>query len=50
MSVIQNRDVSAILRSGSFDAVLQVDPAALDPAEEYNVEVVLTLRVEVEGV
>lgn len=50
LNVIRNRDISTILRGGTFDAVLQVDPAALDAGENYSLEVVLRLSVEVEGV
>ena len=50
LNVIQNRDVSTILKAGSFNAVLQVDAAALDATKDYSLEVVMTLSVEVEGV
>ncbi|MDX1741489.1 MAG: hypothetical protein R3178_09360, partial [Rhodothermales bacterium] len=50
LNVIQSRDISAILRGGDFGAVMQVNPASLDPTELYLLEVVLTVSVEVEGV
>jgi len=50
LNVITNRDISTILSGGAFDAVLQVDPATLDASEQYSLEVVLKLSVEVEGV
>ncbi len=50
LNVIQNRDVGSLLSAGAFDAVLQVNPASLIPTEDYNLEVVLTLSIEVEGV
>ncbi len=50
LNVIRNRDISGILRGGSFVAILQVEPASLEPDELYSLEVVLILSVEVEGV
>lgn len=50
LNVIQNRDISSIVRGGDFVAVLQVNPSNVDAGETYLIEVVLKLSVEVEGV
>lgn len=49
LSVIQGRDIAAILRAGSFAAVLQVEPADLINTE-YDLEVVVDFTVEVAGI
>ncbi|MBT8401708.1 MAG: hypothetical protein KJO98_14615 [Rhodothermia bacterium] len=49
LSVIQGRDIAAILRAGSFSAVLQVEPADLINTE-YELEVVVDFTVEVAGI
>ncbi|MDX1430499.1 MAG: hypothetical protein R3282_09430 [Rhodothermales bacterium] len=49
LNVIQGRDIAGILRAGSFSAVLQVEPGALQNTG-YDLEVVLSFTVEVAGI
>ncbi len=49
LNVIQERDVSGIVGSGSFEGVLQLDPVSLTNTS-YVIEVVVRFTVEVEGV
>lgn len=43
------RDVAGFVDDGSFEPILQIDPARLLAGREYEIGLVLTIRVEVEG-
>ncbi len=49
LNVIQERDISGIVGSSSFQGTLQLDPVSLTNSS-YVIEVVVRMTVEVEGV
>lgn len=46
---IVNRSVETFVRAPSFRAVIEFVPLQLDPSERYFLEVVLDVRIEVQG-
>ncbi len=49
LTVLPNRDVSGFLTRSDFGAILQIDARALEPGEDYEVALVMTFRLELEG-
>ncbi|MEQ9105557.1 MAG: hypothetical protein RIE53_12775 [Rhodothermales bacterium] len=50
MTVLPNRDIAAFLERPNFGLILQIDPETLRTGQSYEMSLVLTVRVEVEGV
>lgn len=49
LTVLPNRDVSGFLTRSDFGAILQIDAGTLEPGEDYEVALVMTFRLELEG-
>ncbi|GAB5518131.1 MAG: hypothetical protein RhofKO_03820 [Rhodothermales bacterium] len=50
LTVLQGRNIASIVERTSFDATLQIDANTLEPGVNYEMGVVLTLVIDVEGV
>lgn len=50
MTVLPNRDIASFLERPNFGLILQIDPETLRTGQSYQMSLVLTVRVEVEGV
>lgn len=49
MTVLPNRDIAAFLEKPSFGLILQIDPESLRQGQRYEMSLVLSIRVEVQG-
>ncbi|GIV59492.1 MAG: hypothetical protein KatS3mg043_0581 [Rhodothermaceae bacterium] len=49
LNVLPNRDVTAFLTRNDFEVILQINARELVPSEEYEMALVMTFRLEVEG-
>ncbi len=49
LTVLPNRDIAGFLTRSDFRAILQIDAGTLEPGEDYEVALVMTLRLELEG-
>lgn len=49
LSVLTNRDIAALLERPSFTSILQIDANELEANRNYEMALVLRLRIEVEG-
>ncbi len=49
LNVLANRDVTGFLVRNDFEVILQIDARALEPSEDYEMVLVMTFRLEVEG-
>ena len=50
MDVRAGTDISSYVAAPSFGLILQIDPAELEDGQDYELEVVIRIRVELEGV
>ncbi|MEM1096702.1 MAG: hypothetical protein AAGJ10_19050 [Bacteroidota bacterium] len=50
LTILQGRNIASIVERTSFDATLQIDANTLEPGVDYEMGVVLTLVIDVEGV
>ena len=50
MTVLPNRDIGSFLDRPSFGLILQIDPERLLDAQDYEMSLVMTVRLELEGV
>jgi len=48
MNVLPNRDIATFLERANFGAILQLDPATLGPNENYDLSIILEVRLELE--
>ena len=49
MNVLPNRDIASFLDRPAFGLILQIDPATLRAGQNYQMSLVLTMRLEVSG-
>jgi len=49
LNVLPNRNISGFLQRATFAPILQVNANLLNPNEDYEVALVLNLRIEMEG-
>jgi len=47
--VLSNRDIAGILERPNFTAILQIDANELEANRDYEMALVLRLRIDVEG-
>jgi hypothetical protein len=50
MQTLTSRDVASFLDGSGFEPILQIEPANLTADEDYELSVILTIRMELEGV
>ncbi|MEM6646586.1 MAG: hypothetical protein AAF730_10070 [Bacteroidota bacterium] len=50
LTILQGRNIASIVERTSFDATLQIDANTLEAGVDYEMGVVLTLVIDVEGV
>ena len=46
LSVLPNRDIASFLEKASFGAILQLDPSLLDTSQDYDMSIILDIRME----
>lgn len=50
MNILPNRDIASFLDRPTFGLILQIDPATLRAGQDYQMSLVLDMRLEVSGI